>query len=65
MCALYASRLLPLYMENQAPPVLHLEREDVRSQLDFSGPSDALDSLILSRETSVSVLRDRDQRRSP
>jgi PAB-dependent poly(A)-specific ribonuclease subunit 2 len=35
--------------------VLYLEREDVRSQLDFSGLPDELDPSILSRDTSISV----------
>ena len=55
MCALYASQFLPLYSENHVPAVLYLEREDVRSRLDFSGLPDELDSSILSRDTSISV----------
>jgi hypothetical protein len=43
MCALYASHFLPLYTEKQVPAVLYLEREDVRSQLDFIGLPDELD----------------------
>ena len=55
MCALYTSHFLPLYTENQVPAVLYLEREDVRSRLDFSGLPDELDPSILSRDTSISV----------
>lgn len=44
-----------LYTENQVPAVLYLEREDVRSQLDFSRLPDELDLSILSRDTSISV----------
>ncbi|KAH0830330.1 ubiquitin carboxyl-terminal hydrolase-domain-containing protein [Lanmaoa asiatica] len=43
----------------KVPAVLYLEREDVRSQLDFSGLPDELDSSILSRDTSISVNRDK------
>ncbi|KAF9234026.1 ubiquitin carboxyl-terminal hydrolase-domain-containing protein [Melanogaster broomeanus] len=43
----------------KVPAVLHLEREDVRSRLDFSGLPDELDPSILSRDTSISVNRDK------
>lgn len=50
MCLICAS-----YTENQVPAVLYFDREDVRSQLDFSGLPDELDPSILSRDTSISV----------
>ncbi|KAG8217260.1 PAB-dependent poly(A)-specific ribonuclease subunit PAN2 [Butyriboletus roseoflavus] len=43
----------------KVPAVLYLEREDVRSQLDFSNLPDELDLSILSRDTSISVNRDK------
>lgn len=55
MCALYPFLFVHLYTENQVPAVLYFEREDVRSQLDFSGLPDELDPSILSRDTSISV----------
>ena len=44
------------YTENQVPAVLYLEREDVRFQLDFSGPPDELD--IKSRCVYIGVSTD-------
>lgn len=55
MCALHVFHFVLLFMENQVPAVLYLEREDVDSQLDFSGLPDELDPSILSRDTSISV----------
>ena len=55
MCALYPFLFVHLYTKNQVPAVLYFEREDVRSQLDFSGLPDELDPSILSRDTSISV----------
>ncbi|KAF9228724.1 hypothetical protein BS17DRAFT_724469 [Gyrodon lividus] len=43
----------------KVPAVLYLERGDVCLQLDFSGLPDELDPSILSRDTSVSVNRDK------
>ncbi|KIJ63247.1 hypothetical protein HYDPIDRAFT_175993 [Hydnomerulius pinastri MD-312] len=43
----------------KVPAVLYLEREDVRPNLDFSGLPDELDPSILSRDTSISVSRDK------
>ncbi|KAN0075425.1 Ubiquitin carboxyl-terminal hydrolase domain containing protein [Tylopilus felleus] len=43
----------------KVPAVLYLEREDLRSRLDFSGLPDELDPSILSRDTSISVNRDK------
>ncbi|KAI6007843.1 ubiquitin carboxyl-terminal hydrolase-domain-containing protein [Pisolithus marmoratus] len=39
------------------PSILYLERTDVRDRLDFSGLPDALDPSILSRDTSISINR--------
>jgi len=55
MCPLYVSYFVPLYTENQVPAVFYLERQDVRSQLDFSSLPDELDPSILSRDTSIAV----------
>ncbi|KAI9568994.1 PAB-dependent poly-A-specific ribonuclease subunit PAN2 [Boletus coccyginus] len=43
----------------KVPAVLYLERQDVRSQLDFSSLPDELDPSILSRDTSIAVNRDK------
>ncbi|KAG6379196.1 ubiquitin carboxyl-terminal hydrolase-domain-containing protein [Boletus reticuloceps] len=43
----------------KVPAVLYLEQEGVRSQFDFSSLSDELDPLILTRDTSISVNRDK------
>jgi PAB-dependent poly(A)-specific ribonuclease subunit 2 len=43
----------------KVPAVLYLERENVRSRLDFRGLPDELDPSILSRDTSISVNRDK------
>ncbi|KAG9318200.1 ubiquitin carboxyl-terminal hydrolase-domain-containing protein [Chiua virens] len=43
----------------KVPAVLYFEREDVRSQLDYSRLPDELDPSILSRDTSISINRDK------
>ncbi|KAH7889997.1 PAB-dependent poly-A-specific ribonuclease subunit PAN2 [Phlebopus sp. FC_14] len=43
----------------KVPAVLYFERADVRQNLDFSGLPDELDPSILSRDTSISVNRDK------
>ncbi|KAI6038459.1 ubiquitin carboxyl-terminal hydrolase-domain-containing protein [Pisolithus marmoratus] len=49
----------PWYLFNDfvKPSILYLERTDVRDRLDFSGLPDALDPSILSRDTSISINR--------
>ncbi|KAH7927078.1 PAB-dependent poly(A)-specific ribonuclease subunit PAN2 [Leucogyrophana mollusca] len=43
----------------KVPAILYLERIDVRPRLDFSALPDELDPSILSRDTSISINRDK------